>query len=100
MASPWLKKLLFRFSAISFARVLLSDPLRLYDFLGYCLWRPCRTLGDRLRLRREVAGLSRRECAKHLGLDEGTVARIERGTGVRSSQKVLDQISDFVRPKE
>jgi len=50
---------------------------RLYDFLSYCLWRPCRSLGDRLRLRQEVAGMSRRECAKYLGLDEGTLARIE-----------------------
>jgi len=46
-------------------------------FLGYCLYDPIWTFGERLRAAREAQGLSRARLSKMAGLDPATVARAE-----------------------
>jgi transcriptional regulator with XRE-family HTH domain len=54
---------------------------RIIAYLGYCPWQPARSLGERLRQRREALGFSRNRLAMALGLDVGTLASWEGGQG-------------------
>lgn len=51
---------------------------RIIDFLGYYPYRPPRKLGERLTAIRRNLGVSRARLAQMIGIDEGTVLRIER----------------------
>jgi transcriptional regulator with XRE-family HTH domain len=51
-------------------------------FLGYCPYAPGRPLGERLRVAREARGLSRKQLAELVGIDEGTLWKWERGLRV------------------
>ncbi len=53
---------------------------RIIAFLGYDPYPVPKSLPDRLRAARRRQGISRRELARRLGLDEETLARWERGT--------------------
>lgn len=48
-------------------------------FLGYAPYDPAWSLPERLRKAGEAVGLSQKTLAQALGVDEGTVARWERG---------------------
>lgn len=50
-------------------------------FLGYDPFPEPQTLGERLAAKRRMLGLSRKELAKRLGVDEETLARLETGAG-------------------
>ena len=48
---------------------------KLIDFLGYCPYTPARPLGERLRVAREAQGFSRKQLARLVRVDEGTLWR-------------------------
>ena len=48
-------------------------------FLGYDPYPPPQTLGEQIVARRRWLGLSRKRLAKKLGVDEGALARWEKG---------------------
>ena len=52
---------------------------RVFRFLGFYPFPVPRTLSDRLKAFRRLHGLSRKELAGQLGVDEGTLARWESG---------------------
>ncbi len=52
---------------------------RLIAFLGYCPYDPDASLKKRLTAAREALGLSRRDVACLLGVDDSTVSRWESG---------------------
>ena len=52
---------------------------QIVQFLGHVPFPAPATLPERLRFHRQALGLSRRRLAKCLGVDEGTLARWERG---------------------
>ena len=52
---------------------------RVFSFLGFYPFPVPRTLSDRLIAFRRLHGLSRKELAGQLGVDEGTVAKWENG---------------------
>jgi len=68
----------------------------IYEFLGYCPLRPAGTRGDRLRQVREAAGLSRRELGRRVGLDEGTLLRLERGITRRPGRRTLLAVASLL----
>jgi transcriptional regulator with XRE-family HTH domain len=68
----------------------------IHTFLGYCPLKPALTLGGRLQQARNAAGLSRRELGRKIGLDEGTIARLERGMAKRPTQRTAAAITAFL----
>ncbi len=52
---------------------------RIIDYLGYTPFPEPKTMGERLRSRREAMGLSRKALAARLGIDTGTLQRYEQG---------------------
>lgn len=52
---------------------------RIIKFLGYDPWPAGTTIGDQLRARRRVLGLTQGQAATQLGIDEGTLRRYESG---------------------
>ena len=60
---------------------------RIIEFLGYYPFSAPQTLAERLRAYRRRLGLSRKEMARRLSVDEGTLERLElekaRPTGER-----------------
>jgi transcriptional regulator with XRE-family HTH domain len=52
---------------------------RLIQYLGYRPFPEPRTMGERLRAKREALGLSRKRLAAHLRIDDGTLHRYESG---------------------
>ncbi len=52
---------------------------KIIAFLGYCPYTPGRTLNERLRVAREAQGLSLRQCAEMVQVDEGTLWKWEKG---------------------
>lgn len=52
---------------------------RIIAFLGYCPYSPGRPLGERLRVAREAQGFSRKQLARLVLVDEGTLWRWEQG---------------------
>jgi transcriptional regulator with XRE-family HTH domain len=73
---------------------------RIIAYLRYCPWRPARSLGERLRQRREALGFSRKGLAKALGVDEGSLASWEGGQRrlAARSRRRLEAILDRVNP--
>jgi len=67
---------------------------RIHAFLGFCPYDPDWTFGGRLRAAREAQGLSRRRVAALVGLDEGTVARLEQGVPrmARRSHRAIEKL--------
>jgi transcriptional regulator with XRE-family HTH domain len=64
---------------------------RILRFLDHTPFAPGRSLPERLRVRRRTLGLSERELARTLDVDESTLARLERGTR-RPSEVLLDRL--------
>lgn len=52
---------------------------RLIEYLGYDPLPKPKTIGERLRFKREAMGLSRKRLAVLLGIDDGTLQRYELG---------------------
>lgn len=63
-------------------------------FLGYSPWPNPASFPERLVLYRRVLGLSRRQMAKTLGVNESTLARWETGRGspAKESLKILEDL--------
>ena len=70
---------------------------KIIGLLGYVPFDRPSSLPQRLALARRLRGLSRRKFAKVLGVDEGTLARWERGVR-RPSEKHQQIIKDFLGP--
>jgi transcriptional regulator with XRE-family HTH domain len=51
---------------------------RIIRFLGYALYNPGWSFGERLREIRSTLGLSQEQLAKRAGLDESTITKWER----------------------
>ena len=64
-------------------------------FLGFEPWPEPASLGERLVARRLKQGLSAKRAAKHLGIDEATLADLERGTR-RATDKSLQACAKFL----
>jgi DNA-binding XRE family transcriptional regulator len=55
---------------------------RIIEFLGYEPQMPKpSTLGDRILQYRHIKGISQKELAKQMGIDPGTLSRLERERG-------------------
>jgi transcriptional regulator with XRE-family HTH domain len=55
---------------------------RINEFLGYKLpLPPPTTLGERIEQYRTLSGVSQKEMARRIGIDPGTLSRLERGLG-------------------
>ena len=67
---------------------------RIIQFLGYCPYIYTHSLSERLRVCREALGLSQKNMAKALGVDESTLAGWEIGK-VRPTKKSQQIIKDF-----
>ena len=71
---------------------------RIIAFLGY---DPCPepgTLGDRLRARYRQLGIPRKEAARRLRIDVGTLRRYERGIWKPTSARTVQIIERFLAP--
>ena len=69
---------------------------RIIKFLGYYPYPTPETLAERLLACRRYLGLSRRKMAQRLSMDEGTLAKWEKGT-VRPTGKQLQTVEEFLR---
>ena len=67
---------------------------KIIDFLGYCPYTPGRPLGERLRVAREAQGLSRKQLARLVRVDEGTLWRWEQG--MRAPKGRLTVVADAI----
>ena len=67
---------------------------KIIDFLGYCPYTPGQPLGERLRIAREAQGLSRKQLARLVRIDEGTVWRWEQG--MRTPKGRLAVVADAI----
>lgn len=73
------------------------DRPALYAYLGFCPADPGGTLGRRIRLWREANGLIGQELADRLGIDAGSLRRIEADTP-RMARKVIAQATALFVP--
>jgi transcriptional regulator with XRE-family HTH domain len=64
-------------------------------FLGYVPFPPSQGLSERLKGYRRVQGLSQRDMAQRLGVEESTVARWERGRS-RPAERLRKHMRDLV----
>ena len=74
---------------------------KIINFLGYQPWKGgCKTLGERIALKRKLLGLSQEELAKQAGLCEDTIASWENGEHKpnKHSLKILAQFFTSGRP--
>ncbi len=72
---------------------------KIIDFLGYVpedLF-PANSLGHEIKRYRLLHGLTRRQLARRLHIDEGTLGKLEIDKGKRLSE-TLKRISDFLTP--
>ena len=52
---------------------------RMMEFLGYCPYKPAQSMAEKLKaIRVTLLGLTRKEMAKKIGVDEKTLMRWER----------------------
>lgn len=68
---------------------------RIVGFLGYDPYPVPRTLGEALLAKRRHVGLSRKRMAKTLAIDEGTLARWEKGAS-RPTGKRVHMVEEFL----
>lgn len=62
----------------------------IHNWLGYCPVSPApATLGDRVVRWREANGVSRQALCERLGIDPGTLGRIETGSPMKPTRRVL-----------
>jgi len=66
------------------------------SFLGAEPIKPDDSLGKRLRVWREVLGISKAHAGRLSGLHEQTIARLERGRGRWVSMKVRNAIEGLL----
>jgi DNA-binding XRE family transcriptional regulator len=52
---------------------------KIIEFLGYCPYDPDWTPGERLTWIRKYLGMSQETMARRLGVDPGTLAKLEQG---------------------
>jgi transcriptional regulator with XRE-family HTH domain len=71
---------------------------KIIAFLGYDPNPPPTTLGEQLRARYRAMGLPRKDAARRLGLDEGTLQRYEEGTWRPTTPRSGRIITRFLRP--
>ncbi len=78
---------------------------RIIEFLGYVPEElfPCNTTGQGIKRYRLLQGMTRKQLAKKLGMDEATLHRLEAGAGEHSAN-TISKISALVdqcgpRPK-
>jgi len=69
---------------------------KIINFLGYVPYSPGMSFGKRMLLIRKSLGLSQKEFSKILGLDEGTVLRIEKGRS-KPAKGSLDKIKKILK---
>lgn len=70
----------------------------IYSWLGYCPVGPApASIGERLLVWRRAQGVSQREAAARVGLDPGTVRRIEQGRLGSPSRRVRRSIETLLR---
>jgi len=69
---------------------------RIIRFLGYDPSPAPRSLSEQLVAARRMLGFSRRRLARHLGIDEGTLAKWEEGAG-HPSPRLLGSVETFLR---
>ncbi len=71
---------------------------RILEFLGY---DPSpnepKTLGEKLLKYRRDRGMTQKELARLIGIDPGTLSRLERGKGNRSFHDVLRKVAAFFK---
>jgi transcriptional regulator with XRE-family HTH domain len=68
-------------------------------FLGYNPFPPAKTLGEQLVHYRNIHGLSQRQFAERLGVDQCTLAAWERGRHI-PTKKSMKIIKGFFQPVE
>ncbi len=78
----------------SFIALDFSPGIR---FLGVDPFPPPRTLGARIIAKRRALGLSRKRLAKKLGVDEGALARWEKGVS-RTAESQFEIVEQFLSP--
>jgi len=72
---------------------------RIFRFLGYDPFPAPRTLPEKIRRKRLELGLPAKEAARLINVDEGTLARWERGEWKpRKSQAKVDRFLALGRP--
>jgi transcriptional regulator with XRE-family HTH domain len=69
---------------------------KIVKFLGYDHSPAPKNLADALLAVRKAHGWSRREAAKIIGLNESTLAKIERGKSRRPAQTTLGKLVAFI----
>lgn len=68
---------------------------RVLKFLGYIPFEiPMGSLGQKIKVYRQVLGLTQKALAKRLNIDPGTLSRWEKGKG-RTTKEFLQTLSDF-----
>ena len=82
---------------------VISMYPRIIEYLGYYPFPDPQVLGERLISIRRHQGLSRKRLAEMIGIDEGTVLRIERGKSLphgacgAQTKKFIETISVLER---
>jgi transcriptional regulator with XRE-family HTH domain len=75
---------------------------RIINFLGYELPLPQpATLGERIKRYRYLRGISQKELARQIGIDQGTLSRAERDRGgcfPSVLRKLAEFLNQFVSP--
>lgn len=68
---------------------------KIYEFLGYCPMRFPKTFGEKLKLWRDVLGLSQEEFAKKTGVDESSITEWETGKH-KPTERSLGKVNAFL----
>jgi len=66
------------------------------NFLGYCPMRSTANFGDRIRITRIHRGLSLKMAARSIGIDAGTLRRVELGHDPKSNLRVVHALKSFI----
>jgi len=73
----------------------LSVTPSLIEFLGYIPFETsAKSPGERIKVYRQVPGLTRKDLAKRFGINPSTLARWEKGKG-NPSKRIMEMISEY-----
>jgi transcriptional regulator with XRE-family HTH domain len=72
---------------------------RIIAFLGYNPIVTGSSLAERLKSGRKSLGLSQKRAAAIVGLNESTLAKLERGKSLKPLAKTLGKLAPFIRPE-
>jgi len=81
---------------LSYNEPEISYIPRIIEFIGYCPYLPTHSPIARLEMIRQALGLSYRELAKKVGVDESSLIRYSRGKG-KPARKPLAKIVAFLK---